>query len=89
MARWNRLPLIERILCESDPQGLLAIGAPDDQYSGLAKEIAARWVDGMAVEALARVVEDVWVEGFDVTSSMTPKVALEIASRLAAAPRPN
>ncbi len=82
-----RMALVERVLCELDPYSLLAGGAPADEYSPEAALIAARWKDGMSLEALATAIESVWTAQFDPGSAAA--FAPVIAERLIAAGSPD
>lgn len=84
----SRTALVERVLGDEDPYCLLAMGAPSDQFHPQAALIAARWKEGMPLEALATVIEEVWTGDFGPFSSAeataTRHWAHAIAERLIA-----
>lgn len=59
---------LEQILNAEDPEGLLALGAPPDEYRGEAEKIAAalrQWQRGTPGEPdIIAVLEAVWSDSF-------------------------
>jgi|LSQX01.2.fsa_nt_gb hypothetical protein len=51
--------LTSKIINEWDPYGLLALGAPDDEYEAEIKEIINAWADVSTPEELAKEINRV------------------------------
>ena len=62
------LSTVQEVLQAEDPEGLLELGAPTDEYSEEAKQIASELrrfgADELTEERVAGVVRDVWVKAF-------------------------
>jgi hypothetical protein len=58
---------VQRILNREDIEGLLALGAPDDEYETEARTIAKEFTpekDPLSEEAIAEMVRKVWIQAF-------------------------
>ena len=59
---------VNEALSVIDPEGLLELGAPVDEYSSEAQEItsqiAALLADDLTLESITGVIRDVWVRAF-------------------------
>jgi hypothetical protein len=69
----RRLNLINKLLRLEDIEGLLSIGAPDDEYESEAKLIADRVAEHqasgreVAKEEVASIIAEVWKEMFELS----------------------
>lgn len=67
---WAGLTEFKRLFAEQDVEGLIALGAPHDEYDSEATEVAQKLKDlksAMKVdhEAVVKVLLDVWSASFD------------------------
>ena len=94
----NRLQLIENLLRTHDIEGLLDIGAPEDEYNTEAKMIAERigtaeWrihPQKLPVAQVKEIIRNVWAETFALDEEDLAKrerAFEEIAKRLFVEPR--
>lgn len=70
------------VLGRVDPEGLLAIGAPADEYDAEAAELAGRLRDGRPITT--DVLGDVWERWFGPGSGYVRKTSMSQISLLAA-----
>lgn len=70
------------VLTRVDPEGLLAIGAPADEYAFEADELAGRLRDGRPVTT--EVLVEVWERWFGPDSGYVRRTSMSQVAKLAA-----
>ena len=60
-----RVRAVARVLCRHDPEGLIEIGAPADEYDYEAQQIAARLPRAKSEDESRRLAVDVFQRAFD------------------------
>ncbi len=60
---------VEKILSSEDVEGLLSLGAPPDEYSHEARQVASALeklnsINDLKESAIASIVQRVWIESF-------------------------
>lgn len=65
----NLFTKVRRAINAADPEGLLRMGAPEDEYDQEAGRLAAaiRAMDAPSVSAIEAALQDVWTQLFDLT----------------------
>lgn len=61
-------PAVRAVLNKHDPEGLLAVGAPDDEYDPESEDFARLLRDGQPISPT--VVAEVWEKWFGTTGSV-------------------
>ena len=76
---------IEQLLFRHDPMGLVALGAPSDEYESEAETIAPRLADVTSAEDVRRVLHEEFVSWFTDDTAPSPDALTAPADELWAA----
>ena len=71
-------PIVKKRIDELDPENLLKLGAPDNEYDFESSKITDKIRDSSTTKEIAGIISEVFTKSFD--SEIKPEKCLEIAS---------